>query len=342
MKKVSFFKYALFFIASFALISLSSCSDDDDDVVPILVEDGFYIVGDVTPFSDLDFQGIMQPGKNEVGQEMRPGMYEKFITLRAGTAGFSIKQVAGQSVVEWGPDVIESVNLAGEREQPNITVQKGTLKQGGIFTVPSDGLYHIIVDTESSRFLIAPAGEWAYIGQATGWSDSPMTKGAFNMERLTWSVENLELRLGEFKLRYGGGWKIEISGDDVKVNSNLGGEIEGEMPNLTLTTIPGGSNYQITQEIEGIYTINLEWTIADGFKATMTKTDDVPDLGYPEELYMTGAATGGWSWDDGVYVPMTKISDGVFEATTEFIQDEAFRFFAQPDWGPLSKQDPIK
>lgn len=56
-------------------------------------------------------------------------------------------------------------------------------------------------------------------------------------------------------------------------------------------------------------------------------------------MFMTGAAIGGWNWTTD-YVQMTWTSNGMFEATTEFINGEAFRFFAQADWGPTSYNYP--
>lgn len=57
-------------------------------------------------------------------------------------------------------------------------------------------------------------------------------------------------------------------------------------------------------------------------------------------LYMMGAAINGWGpWNDKE-VKMTYIKPGVFEATTNF-QVEAFRFFAQADWGPTSYNYPF-
>lgn len=56
-------------------------------------------------------------------------------------------------------------------------------------------------------------------------------------------------------------------------------------------------------------------------------------------LYMVGAGVNGWNWDPGTPVKMTYIKPGVFEATTDFSND-AFRFFAQADWGPTSYNYP--
>jgi len=51
-------------------------------------------------------------------------------------------------------------------------------------------------------------------------------------------------------------------------------------------------------------------------------------------MFMTGAGigSGAWGWDPGQYVKMTWKKDGVWEATTNFIKDGTFRFFAQTGW----------
>jgi starch-binding outer membrane protein SusE/F len=56
-------------------------------------------------------------------------------------------------------------------------------------------------------------------------------------------------------------------------------------------------------------------------------------------LYMTGAGVGGWDWT-GNEVKMTWVKDGVWTATTDFVNGGAFRFFAQHDWGPTSYNYP--
>lgn len=279
---------------------LVSCKDDDDDDPPILVEDGFYIKGAVSPFADLDFKGILAAGKNEVGQVARAGMFEKYVTLKAGATGFNVVQVAGQTTTTWGPATVESVSTEGLNEQPNITIQKGTLGNTGVFTVPADGLYHVIIDTKTGKFVIAPVPFWAIIGGATanGWSDTQMPLvGSFDQTKMTYKIEGLVLRAGDFKLRYGGGWKLEIDGDTIKVNTNFGGVVSGTLPNLTTTLVPGGDNYSFVADNEGVYTVILEWTVADGYKSTMTKTGDVEPLPeYPEEMFLVGDATAyGWA-----------------------------------------------
>jgi hypothetical protein len=69
-----------------------------------------------------------------------------------------------------------------------------------------------------------------------------------------------------------------------------------------------------------------------------TKTVTLTPVPAPK-MFMTGAAVGGWDWTTN-YVTMTWTSNGMFEATTDFIKGEAFRFFAQADWGPTSYNYP--
>jgi hypothetical protein len=69
------------------------------------------------------------------------------------------------------------------------------------------------------------------------------------------------------------------------------------------------------------------------------KTVTVGDIPDPV-IYMMGAALNGWGpWPDAA-VTMTYIGPDTFEATADFTNGEAFRFFAQPDWGPTSYNYP--
>ncbi|MBX2966487.1 MAG: SusE domain-containing protein [Cyclobacteriaceae bacterium] len=58
-------------------------------------------------------------------------------------------------------------------------------------------------------------------------------------------------------------------------------------------------------------------------------------------MYMTGAGIGGWDTPGtGASIKMTYVRPGVFFATANFVSGEAFRFFAQADWGPTSYNYP--
>ncbi len=305
--KMSAWKNLLFFTGLLLLATavFVSCSDDDDDddIPPILVEDGLYIKGSVTPFDELTFEGMLSPGINEVGQEPRSGMYEMYITIQAGSAGFNIVEVSGATQTVYGPAGIENIDTGGEDEQPNVILQRGTLGTSGVFTVPSDGLYHIIVDKPTNTIVIVPVPYWAIIGGVTaaGWSDTQMPMvGSFNHESLKFEIKDLVLRGGDFKFRYGGGWKVNVAmnAEEVKANTNFGGEVQGSLPNLTTTLVPGGGNYIFSGDYEGVYDVSIEWSLEDGFSSSLVKTGDVEPLPFPDDLYMIGDGVGTWDWEE--------------------------------------------
>jgi hypothetical protein len=59
-------------------------------------------------------------------------------------------------------------------------------------------------------------------------------------------------------------------------------------------------------------------------------------------LYITGAGIGGWDQPGtGVSVKMNFVGPDRYEATTNFVNGGAFRFFAQANWGPDSYNYPF-
>ena len=278
----------------------SACKkdDDDDDKDPVLVEDGIYIKGDATPYTELNADAQFVNGINEVGQVERSGMFEMYTTLEAG-ATFQVIEVEGTTQTTWGPATNEDIVLAGENDQIHATVQKGALGNSGEFSVDADGMYQVTIDKNTGTYVIAPVTHWAIIGGATelGWSDTELPLvGSFNATEMTWELEGLILRTGNFKFRFSNGWKIEVSGDSVKVNTNFGGVTQGTLPNLSTTLVRGGADYLLGADQEGVYTVTIKWTATDGYTSSLVKTANVEPLDYPEQLYMIGASIGGWDW----------------------------------------------
>jgi hypothetical protein len=341
MKKIELKK--LLYLAGVLLLAMTvmvSCSDDDDDD-PILVEDGMYITGAVTPFDGLNFKGMFMIGINEADdQTPRTGMYEIYMALEAGAAGFSITEKAGATETTYGPATVETINTEGADEQPNITIQKGTLGTSGVFTVPANGLYHIIVDKPTNTFVIAPVPYYAILGGVTdlGWSDTQMPLvGGFNQTSMKFEVTDLVLRGGNFKFRYGGGWKLEIHMDDqleLKANTNFGGEVQGTLPDLTTTLERGGADYVFSGDFEGLYDVAITWSLEDGFSSSLTKTADVEPLPYPDNLYMIGDGVGNWVWAE-TDLPMVGVHSKphLFWKIVWMNATGEFKFAPVKDWG---------
>ena len=290
----------LLVLAMAAMLVMVSCKDDEDPEPPVLVEDGLYIQGDGTALTELSSDGLMSRAKNEVVQSERSTLYEMYIAVEGGSAGFNVVNVVGGEATSWGPGSDFAMVAEGELdvEEPSNGLWRGSYTESeSPFTVPEDGLYYVALDTELGVIVVAKV-VWGLIGGATpgGWSnDTPMTMGAFDLNSITFTVEDVTMLENEWKMRFSGGWKIILDADydlgggstGIKVNTNFGG---------SLTCLdPGGSNINNTEY--AIYAFTMTWTLGEGHEATQTKTGDAEPLPeYPESLYMIGASIGGWDW----------------------------------------------
>ena len=194
--------------------------------------------------------------------------------------------------------------MNGENGQIKGTVQKGVFgPDAGIFTVPENGIYHIIIDKQTSTFVISHVSDVSLYDHATGeeWCDTVIPlKTSFDKSNMMFELNGLDLTEGEFRFRYGHGNKIEITGNEVKVHTSFGGAFSGTMPGFILSMIPGGNNYLLDTEKEGTYTLNVIWTVGQGFAAQMTETGSST---FPEKLFMIGdgisslSGEDSWNWD---------------------------------------------
>jgi hypothetical protein len=262
-----------------ALAVFTSCKkDDNNDGNKVLVEDGFYIKGGATALTDLDIKGMMKVTKNEVLQEDRPGLFELYIAVSNSSEGFNIELVAGSKTKTFGPGSDFALSTEKwENDEPGVNFYRGSYAESTIpFTVASSGLYHVVIDTFLGKAAVMPV-HWGIIGGATsnGWGGSTaLTESAFDLNTISFSLTNFELRGGDWKFRYSDGWKVDLdtildlgSGKKgVKVNTNFGGTIDA--------LVAGGDN--IVNANPGLYDLTLVWTLGVGTKATLTKKGDLP------------------------------------------------------------------
>jgi hypothetical protein len=241
------------------------------------VDDGYYIKGTGTALIDIFSQGAMQPTQNEVNQLLRSSLLELHVAFETG-AEFNIYQIKDGLIVKtYGPGSDYKVITEDQRilEEPKIDFWRGSYSETEeTFSIPSNGLYHIVIDTEFEIVAVIPV-YWGMIGGATsnGWGDDiKMPVSSFNLEAMSFIAENIPLTIGDYKFRYSGGWKVIIFGDQVRVNTNLGNTIDD--------LVPGGINLLINSR--GFYTSEIQWNLGKPYTASLTRTGDFDPIDYSE------------------------------------------------------------
>lgn len=344
MKRISFFKYAMLFVAAITLLGFNSCKDDedDDDPDPIFVEDGLYVKGNGTTFTELDIKGMLTSTPNEAASNAaRTGLLNIYVAVKAGAEGFNLVQVAGNQQTVWGPGAtFDSVKVATRhQDEPRGIFWRGALATTATaFTVPEDGLYHVAVDLTLGTVALAKV-EWGLIGGATpgGWGSNTVMTAPFNLDSMTFSVENVAVEVGEFKFRYSNGWKIfmDAPANTVSVNTNFGKAVND--------LEPGGAN--IANTVRGKYKFTMKWKAGAAYKATMEKTGDLDPLPeYPATLYMIGNALNmadndangtpdGWQWEltDAQLIPVHS-NPGLFWKIVWLEKNGNFKFAPEKKW----------
>jgi hypothetical protein len=265
-----------------ALLTFTACNDDDDNDgnnnnpdVP-QVEDGFYLKGAATALTELNSKGIMKITSNEVTKEDRAELLEIYVAVKGGNDGFNIVEVTGATQKTYGPgsDFAVVGEDARDNDEPKVDFWRGSYAETtDKFTVPEDGLYHVVIDKELKKVVVAPV-VWGVIGAATpgGWGESTQLSATFDLNKMTFQGTDIPLSIGDYKFRYSNGWKIildtdlDVGGGDkgVKVNTNFGGAVD----NL----VPGGAN--INNATTGKYTITITWELGKSYVASLEKTGE--------------------------------------------------------------------
>ncbi|NCC73600.1 MAG: SusF/SusE family outer membrane protein [Sphingobacteriia bacterium] len=353
MEKRSF-KWFLRAVSMLLLVAvvLVSCKDDDDDDPnpPVVVEDGFYIVGAGTALTDYDIKGLLKPTRNEVTQEERASLLEIYVAVKTGADGFNIMQVAGATKTSWGPGADFAVVGEADRiaDEPKLDFWRGSLAQTETkFTVPEDGLYHVVIDTEVGKVVVVPVKYWGLIGAATpgGWSDdTQMPSKGFDLNTITFEVNDVTMTKADFKFRYSEGWKVVIDDNvdlgggvmGVRVNTNFGGAVNA--------LVPGGDN--ISNEEGGIYTAKMVWTLGSAYAATTEKTGDLQVIDYTDTeigLVGNGLVVNGvpHNWTETIMLSTPTVENETnytwtYESVEVQPDSSGFKFREGQDWNGIS------
>lgn len=327
-------------LAMVAMVSIVSCEKDPDpdpDPDPV-VANGYYIKGAGTALETLIADGKMSTAKNEADQANLSSLLELYVAVSAGTDGFSIVKVISGEETILGPGTdfaaVAAEDLDGE--EPSEGLQRGSyIESETAFTVPEDGLYHVVLDNANEIIAIAKV-EWGLIGAATpgGWSGSTqLGEPAFDLNVMEFSSENVSMNTGEFKYRYSNGWKIYLT-DDVRVNTNFGGAVDA--------LEAGGDN--INNETAGVYTATVKWELGEGTSALLVKTGDAPasdysasEVGFIGDGVIVSDTVWGWGGTYGKVTPAVDGTNYTWTWTSVSVSDTAsFKLREGEDWDGLN------
>ncbi|MBO4475407.1 MAG: SusF/SusE family outer membrane protein [Bacteroidales bacterium] len=339
-----------FWIFSIAAMSLAiaSCDEKKPHDVDNITEDGFYVVGEATGQSQVTNLLAMAKGINEWGddnqnikaQQLRDGMYEKYIVLEGGKE-FTLAYVEGGKQNAYGADLkaFKPEAFTGPYEDnPDVELFKGTLVVGDAapkMKMAQTGLYHIVLDLNKDKLLndaqilVSPV-TWGVRGGMNSWGFTAMEATAPSNDGITYTISGQELaKEGKFKFAYNGGWKIYLGGNAdntqmVKANTNLGTDCE-----------PGGSDI-VVADGAGKYKITLTYKLAAGDLKNSFKYEIQLESASsaPETMYMIGKQWGDWAWESDGIVELVPVwgAAGHFWCTRWFDASMPFKFCAQKAW----------
>lgn len=319
MKKISLRKL-LQLMSVMLLVSVVtvSCKKDDPepDPDPEVVLDGIYLKGAGTALVELNEKGLLKATRNEVNQTDRAALLEIYVAVKAGSDGFNIVKVAGSTRTTYGPAADFAVVSEPTTDEPQVAFQRGGYAENQTkFTVDADGLYHVVMDTELKKIAVIPVKYWGLIGAATpgGWGgDTKMEPKGFDLNTMTFEVEDVTMTKADFKFRYSGGWKVII--DDqvdlgggvvgVKANTNFGGAVNA--------LVPGGAN--ITLDAGGKYKATMVWKLGSPYTATLVKTGDLEVINYSDYemgLVGDGLVVNGaqHNWDETIQIQKPTVTN---------------------------------
>lgn len=295
-----------FFAAS--IFTFNACSNDDEVVVIDVVDgvnvaDGLYLAvtgSDPVSGAVLTAETVEDDG---FSSQDRAGFVGGYVYLEAGDYNFV--QVEGKAITNTWGGATEDVTDAGSSCDFNTYTVVSLEANGAAFNVANSGLYRVTFDQLTSEMVVYQIVHPGIIGNATpgGWGEeTSLTDGSVDANGGSWSMSDVILRNGEWKVRFNCRWNlarlIDPNGGFAEANgyqmfTNLGGEV-GNLQN-------GNDAPNIAQTEEGVYTITINWSSLDGWAMVAERTGDAPVLTFDPNDYNLGvigdASAGGWDAD---------------------------------------------
>lgn len=313
-------------------------------------EDGFYLYSDKDNFlSAILDQKIVEWDGFTVSE--REGLHYSYIYLtegqysliKIGSKGDLLNQYSGATdseIISESYCNYEDYNTINELEE-----------NGDDFRIEDHGFYLVSYDETLSELFYYNIQKAGIIGSATeeGWAEEQDLTPTTNSSDIYFSNSNLQLREGEFKIRFNCSWSIDRRMDLSEppsntengyiVPTNLGGKIG----NL----VPGSQNVNLSSNnfSEGVYEVKLFLNADNSFELELLRIADLPEVGFDPNEYqwaIVGAATSlGWPTENDCGVENQDIdfsylgeTDGAhrWELVDVYLTDQEFNFRANDCW----------
>lgn len=264
-----------------AITYLSSCSDDeptidigDDDVI---VSDGFYVIGGSAPSETPAASGILSAGLVEgagFASMTRTGYFETYLYLDAAGGGIQLAQYADNVATTYGGATATTT----QESDGDISFDylEGSLTEDGAAITPlQSGLHHVVVDLQTSTFLVIPVLEWNIAGGAR--DGQSFTFKTISADGLTYSGSVI-MRGGSWKLRYNDSWKIDKRIDTSQDGSDANGYVVfSNFGGLVTDLEQGAGNLDELSTGSGTYDMSLTFKNGEVKPVlTTSRTGDAP------------------------------------------------------------------
>ena len=299
----NFLNPLLLMFGIFAMVTFSSCGEDDPIVIypgagGINVGNGLYLAAEGADPSSTAALVAENVGAPDFGAQPRDGFNAGYMWLEAGN--YNVVQITDKEVTATigGTATLEDDGASDCGGETYARIE--TAVDGPAINVATSGLYKVSHDAMRNELIMHQIQSAGIIGAATpnGWGgDTPM-EGSVTADGASFSITDVVLRAGQMKVRFNCRWDIKRlidpnggldASNGYETFTNFGGTFD----NLQ----PGGANIEVAED--GLYTISLDWDPRDGWSATNTRTGDAPTLTFDPNDFnwgIIGDATAG-SWD---------------------------------------------
>ncbi len=318
-----------------------SCGDDDDIIIDpgsggINVADGYYIAADgqdPSSTAQLTTENVEDDGFTSQG---RSGFLGGYVFLAAGS--YNIVQITNKEVTSTLGGTTEVITDEGSDCDFNDYTVVSASASASAFNVASGDLYRVTYDQMTGETILYAIDSPGLIGDATpgGWSSDTRLTGSVDATGGSWSMSDVILRNGQWKIRFNCRWSIDRRADsNAGFMASNGYQMFTNFGGAATDLQNGNDGPNIEQTVEGIYTITVDWDPRSGFSVDLNRTGDAPELTFDPNDFSWGiigdATANGWDSDRNLLYKFENDVHGWYGVIT-FVDGGSWKIRANDAW----------